>query len=75
MVDGPFKRLFHRHTFKDKGGYTIMVDEFFYESPMGFLGKIADLLFLKRYMRELILYRNQIIKHKAEYNPLQHDIK
>jgi len=43
-----------------------MIDEFNYESPLGFLGKLADLLFLKKYMERFLKERNQVIKEVAE---------
>ena len=66
MVAGPFKMLQHRHVFEQKEGYTLMIDEFIYESPLGILGKVADMLFLRKYMQNLIEHRNQVIKQKAE---------
>ena len=56
----------HRHVFEQKDGYTLMTDEFVYESPLGILGHLADALFLRNYMRKLIAHRNQVIKQKAE---------
>jgi ligand-binding SRPBCC domain-containing protein len=56
----------HRHVFEQKEGYTLMIDEFIYESPLGILGKVADMLFLRKYMQNLIEHRNQVIKQKAE---------
>ncbi|TCD01659.1 SRPBCC family protein [Pedobacter psychroterrae] len=66
MVTGPFKMMIHQHVFEQKAGYTLMTDEFTYESPLGILGKLADALFLRKYMQELIEHRNQVIKQKAE---------
>lgn len=66
MVAGPFKMMKHEHVFEQKDGYTLMTDEFFYESPLGILGKLADALFLRKYMQNLIEHRNQVIKQKAE---------
>jgi len=43
-----------------------MEDVFDYQSPMGILGKIADYLFLERYMRNLLVKRNLMIKQVAE---------
>jgi len=43
-----------------------MTDIFDYKSPLMFLGKIADYLFLKKYMTRLLEERNQIIKEFAE---------
>ena len=66
MVAGPFKMMRHRHVFEQKQGYTLMTDEFVYESPLGILGKAADALFLRNYMQNLIEHRNRVIKQKAE---------
>lgn len=66
MVAGPFKMMKHRHLFEQKDGYTLMTDEFVYEPPLGIFGKLADALFLRRYMQNLIEQRNQDIKQKAE---------
>jgi hypothetical protein len=43
-----------------------MIDVFEYRSPLGPLGRIADLLFLRRYMRSLLTMRNRHIKAAAE---------
>ncbi|WP_207425615.1 SRPBCC family protein [Pedobacter sp. SYSU D00535] len=66
MLEGPFKSLIHRHFFAERGAFTLMIDEFAYESPLGILGCLADLVFLEKYMRKLILHRNAVIKQKAE---------
>jgi hypothetical protein len=44
----------------------VMKDLFEFESPFGFLGKLIDLLFLKRYMTKLLTTRNSVIQQKAE---------
>ena len=43
-----------------------MRDIFDYTSPLGVLGSVADVLFLKRYMWRLLNKRNQLIKTVAE---------
>jgi len=43
-----------------------MRDEFAYESPLGILGRIADILFLERYLRSFLIERNRVIKAAAE---------
>ena len=43
-----------------------MKDVFEYESPLGFLGKIADFLFLERHMQKFLIERNTMIKEYAE---------
>lgn len=66
MVTGPFKMMKHKHVFQQKQEHTLMIDEFVYQSPLGILGKVADALFLKNYMKNLIEQRNEVIKQKAE---------
>ena len=66
MVQGSFKRFRHEHHFTDFNGGTLMIDYFNYKSPFGFLGKIADILFLEKYMTDLLKKRNTTIKEIAE---------
>jgi len=66
MIKGAFKEFKHEHHFEDVNGKTKMTDVFNYKSPLGFLGKIADKLFLKKYMTELLTERNRVVKEFAE---------
>jgi hypothetical protein len=43
-----------------------MHDVFSYASPLGLLGRLAGVLFLKRYMRRLLEERNAVIRDYAE---------
>ncbi|MCA9075514.1 MAG: hypothetical protein KDA93_10815 [Planctomycetaceae bacterium] len=43
-----------------------MIDRFDYTSPLGVLGQLADVMFLKRYMTRLLKERNKLIKSVAE---------
>ncbi len=66
MVKGAFKRIRHEHHFTDEAGQTIVTDIFDYTSPLGLLGNLADVLFLKRYMTNLLKKRNLVIQEFAE---------
>jgi ligand-binding SRPBCC domain-containing protein len=66
MVNGPFKSFRHAHIFEEKKGQTIMTDRFEFQSPLGILGKIVNVLFLKSYMKNLLIERNKVIKEYAE---------
>ena len=66
MVKGAFESFKHQHIFTKEENGTLMKDIFDYKSPLTFLGKIADYLFLKGYMTKLLKERNQIIKEFAE---------
>jgi ligand-binding SRPBCC domain-containing protein len=66
LVSGAFKRFDHDHFFSPEGGSTIMRDVFDYESPFGWLGRIADALFLRSYLEGLLTRRARVIRMVAE---------
>ena len=66
LVRGAFRRFDHDHFFSQHGDLTLMRDVFDYDSPFGVLGRVADLLFLKPYMKQLLVSRNAVIKAAAE---------
>jgi ligand-binding SRPBCC domain-containing protein len=67
MRAGAFRRLDHDHFFEAiPGGGTRMTDLLDYTSPLGPLGRLADALFLERYMRRLLEGRNAVIRRIAE---------
>ncbi|PHR92783.1 MAG: cell division protein [Blastopirellula sp.] len=66
MTSGAFRRFDHDHYFEGDDQQTIMTDTFDYTSPCGLLGRMADQLFLKRHMTNLLAKRNQVIKTIAE---------
>ena len=43
-----------------------MKDKFVFQAPLGILGKIADALLLKNYMKFFLVERNKVIKQVAE---------
>ncbi len=66
MVSGAFARFVHDHHFESTERGTRMTDTFDYTSPLGLLGRLADALFLERYMRALLAERNRVIQEVAE---------
>ena len=66
MVEGDFKSLRHEHHFKRIDNGTLLIDVFTFETPYGGLGRLADRLFLTRYMRTLLELHNKTIKEYAE---------
>ena len=68
MLKGAFKSMRHVHEFEEKDNSTIMKDEFIFESPLGFLGRIVESLFLKSYMKRFLENRNKELKMIAEGN-------
>ena len=66
MISGAFARFDHDHFFETAAGKTSMRDVFDYDSPLGIFGRIADFLFLEKYMTNLLTERNLIVKKIAE---------
>lgn len=66
MVEGAFRSFDHDHIFESVDSGTLMKDVFDYSSPFGLLGRLADAMFLKRYMTRLLRIRNALIKSVAE---------
>jgi ligand-binding SRPBCC domain-containing protein len=66
MVNGIFEGFTHDHYFEEIEDSTIMKDVFDYTSPLWILGNIADVLFLEKYMKNMLEERNNLIKSIAE---------
>ncbi len=66
MVRGAFAAFTHTHEFEACPGGTVMRDTFDYSAPLGLLGRVADVLFLERYMRRFLTERTRTLKVLAE---------
>jgi len=66
MIQGAFKRLRHVHEFEFKNGITTMRDTLEWEPPFGFIGRLADFLFLRRHMRWFVSTKQSALKTIAE---------
>lgn len=71
MIKGAFKSIRHDHIFREAGDNTVMKDMFYFESPGWILGRLANRLILKSYLRSLLTRRNQVIKRVAESDEWQ----
>jgi ligand-binding SRPBCC domain-containing protein len=66
MEEGKFKSFKHQHFFEETNGITTMTDLLEYETPFGILGKVFDVLFLKKHLIQFLLERNKTLKKIAE---------
>ena len=67
MVRGIFRSMTHDHYFRQlAGGQTEMRDVFTFGAPLPPLGRVAEAIFLGRYMRQLLRERNDVIRQVAE---------
>jgi len=66
MVHGAFKRLRHIHEFEWIGNATLMRDIIEWQAPFGFIGRLADALFLRRHMAWFVSTKQRGLKQIAE---------
>ena len=67
MVSGAFRSMQHDHFFRTlEDGRTEMRDVFCFAAPLGVLGRMAEVLVLRRYMAALLRERNIVVKRVAE---------
>lgn len=72
MIAGAFRRMVHDHEFEEHPAGTRMRDRFEFHSPLGFLGRLVDSLFLTAYMRRFLAGRNTSLKELAESDEWRH---
>jgi ligand-binding SRPBCC domain-containing protein len=66
MINGDFKLLQHDHYFTATDSGTLMKDVFHFRAPYGIAGKLAEQVFLIRYLKKLLRKRNEELKKVAE---------
>ncbi|HVZ56313.1 MAG TPA: SRPBCC family protein [Chitinophagaceae bacterium] len=66
QVQGALRELRHAHYFKPCDNGTIMIDLVDYRLPYGWLGRLLDTLFLRRYLARILELRIRTIKEFAE---------
>lgn len=59
---GPYKFWHHKHFFEAHEKGVKMTDVVHYALPFGFLGRIANALFVKKQLAQIFSYREQKIK-------------
>ena len=71
MLKGAFASMNHRHIFEAQGSGTKMTDVFEFSSPFGWIGRAVDFIYLKEYMKQFLIIRNNEIKRVAESDAWQ----
>ena len=72
MLQGAFAAMQHDHYFRAlDADQTEMRDVFRFAAPLGVLGRIAEVLVLRRYMQKLLRERNQAVREIAESDAWQ----
>lgn len=58
---GPYKLWHHQHKIESIANDVLMTDIVTYVPPLGFLGAIANSIFIKKQLKEIFNYRNRAI--------------
>lgn len=58
---GPYKVWHHEHHLRENKEGVMMTDIVTYQPPMGFLGNIANSLFIKKQLKEIFDYRRKAV--------------
>jgi len=67
MVRGAFRSMKHDHFFRSLSPHeTEMRDVFCFAAPLGMLGRVVEIVVLRRYMQALLRERNAVIREIAE---------
>ena len=66
MTRGDFVFFKHDHYFDDLNGGKIMSDIIKFKSPYNIIGAVFNKIYLTRYLRDLVIKRNECIKLYAE---------
>ncbi|MBC7867877.1 MAG: SRPBCC family protein [Gloeobacteraceae cyanobacterium ES-bin-316] len=66
MQKGDFQNFMHEHFFESNEEGTLMKDRIILQSPFGLLGRVADAVFLKEYIKKFLIERNRTLKNYAE---------
>jgi ligand-binding SRPBCC domain-containing protein len=69
MTRGAFQSFVHDHQFVAEAGHTRMVDILVFAAPLGILGRLAESVLLRSYMRRLLTTRAEVLKQVLEADP------
>lgn len=61
---GPYKLWHHQHILEDLGDGVLMKDIVTYQPPMGFIGALANKLFIKKQLETIFSYRFKVVNDK-----------
>ncbi|QAA80899.1 hypothetical protein EI546_03770 [Aequorivita sp. H23M31] len=68
---GPYKYWNHQHVFRPNEGGVLMMDTVDYELPLGFLGRIAHKIFVKKKLNSIFDYRYKVLEER--FNDLKNE--
>ena len=61
---GPYSFWHHQHIFEPRDGGVLMTDIIHYKVPFGIVGKLANILVVKRKVNAIFEYRTKVLQNK-----------
>lgn len=61
---GPYRLWHHRHTFEEIEGGVLMKDLVHYVMPLGWLGSLAHVLFVRRKLERIFDFRRKVLEER-----------
>lgn len=61
QLRGPYRLWHHRHTFRERGGATIVRDTVDYALPLGPAGELAHAVFVRRDLERIFAFRHEAV--------------
>lgn len=65
LVGGPLRALTHTASLTPTGAGTLVLDELRWTSPLGWLGRVADVVLLRRLMLRILAARSEVLVERA----------
>lgn len=62
QIKGPYKRWWHLHTFEAVEGGVRMRDRVEYELPLGPLGELAHVMFVRKRLQQIFAHRRETLQ-------------
>ena len=66
LAAGALRELTHTVTLTPTGAGTLVLDELRWTSPLGWLGRVADVVLLRRLMLRILAARSEVLVERAE---------
>ena len=64
QLSGPYSIWHHQHILKEGDGGVLMTDIINYKPPLGFLGRIANFLFIRNQIKGIFDYRTKKLNER-----------
>ncbi len=63
---GPYAMWHHQHIIEPSENGVVMTDIVSYKPPLGFLGRLANMIFIRRQLEKIFSYRESVLKMKFQ---------